>query len=230
MRKERDESIVLRKKGYSYAQIGKILNLPKSTLSYWLRDVRISKEARNILEMRSYKISTEALILRNKNQTVLAAARADAIRSTARKEFDNLKSSDLFLAGINLYWAEGYKKGAHGSKWKCVDFANSDPEMISLMMKFFQKACGISIVKIRAQLIAHENVDIECAVNYWAEITKIPKEHFIKTSVPVIRKSKNKRKNCNLTHGTLHIRINDVSFFFRIIGWIDGLKEYFKGP
>jgi len=27
-----------------------------------------------------------------------------------------------------------------------------------------------------------------------------------------------------LTHGTVHIRINNVKLFFRIIGWIDGLK------
>ena len=34
-------------------------------------------------------------------------------------------------------------------------------------------------------------------------------------------------KNKGLTHGTLHIRINDVSFFYKMIGWIDGLKGYF---
>ena len=230
MRKEKTKAIELRKKGNSYAQIGKILNVSKSTLSSWLSEIKLSKDAQNILDKRSYKKSTDALIKRNKQQTVVALERAIVIRNNAKREFGKMVGNKLFLTGVNLYWAEGYKKGANGSKWKSVDFANSDPEMILLMMKFFQQICKIPIEKIRAQVIAHENVEIVESVNYWHGITKISKDRFIKTIVPSIRKSNNKRKNSNLTHGTLHIRINDVSFFFKMIGWIDGLKEYFKGP
>ncbi|HBI34110.1 MAG TPA: hypothetical protein DEA43_02750 [Candidatus Moranbacteria bacterium] len=230
MRKEKENAIELRKKGNSYTQIGKILNLPKSTLSYWLSEIKLSEDAQNIIDKRSHRKSTEGLIKRNKNQTILALERATKIRNDAKKEFGKLVDDKLFLTGVNLYWAEGYKKGAYGSKWKSVDFANSDPEMILLMMKFFLKVCKVPLEKMRAQLIAHENVDIESAVKYWSNLTGVAEERFIRTSVPVIRKSNNKRKNSNLTYGTLHIRINDVSFFFKMIGWIDGLKEYFKGP
>lgn len=230
MRKEKIKAIELRNKGNSYSQIGKILNLSKSTLSYWLSEIKLSKDAQSLIDKRSYKKSAEALIKRNKNQTILALARATVIRDNAKKEFGKLVGNKLFLTGVNLYWAEGYKKGAYGSKWKSVDFANSDPAMIALMMKFFLQTCKIPIEKMRAQLIAHENVDIDNAVEYWSKLTGIAEDRFIRTAVPVVRKSNNKRKNSNLTHGTLHIRINDVSFFFKIIGWIDGLKEYFKGP
>ncbi|NTV41462.1 MAG: hypothetical protein HGA61_04300 [Candidatus Moranbacteria bacterium] len=230
MRKEKEQAIELRKKGKSYTQIGKILKIPKSTLSYWLRDVKLSKNAQAILAKRSYEKSTQALIKRNKEQTVLAKRRSIEIRNNAKKEFGTLVKRKLFLSGVNLYWAEGYKKGAYGSKWKSVDFANSDPEMILLMMKFFLRECEIPVEKIKAQLIAHENVDIEKSVEYWSRITGIAKRNFVRTSLPVARKTLNKRKNSNLTHGTLHIRINDVRFFYRVIGWIDGLKEYFEGP
>jgi predicted transcriptional regulator len=230
MRLEKQKATELRKKGLSYAQIGKILNVSKSTLSYWLSGIVLPKDAQDILDKRSYKKSTEALIKRNKNQTKLAAERANKIRIAAKKEFRSLIKRPLFLSGISLYWAEGYKKGAAGSRWKSVDFANSDPEMIVIMMKFFLEECDIPLEKVRAQLIAHENVEIRSAVNYWARITKIHKNRFIKTCISDKRKRISKRKNSNLTHGTLHIRINDVSFFFKIIGWIDGLKEYFEGP
>ena len=229
MRVEKQKAIKLRKQGKSYSQIREQLNIPKSTLSFWLCDLKISKEAQNTIHSRAYKKSTEALIKRNKQQTVLAKERADAIRKTSRKEVSELMKNNLFVSGISLYWAEGYKKGANGSRWKCVDFANSDPEMILVMMKFFRKICNIPIGKIRAQVIAHENVDIESAVKYWSKHTGISIDRFIKTTLPKQRISKNKRKNSNLTHGTLHIRINDVGFFFRIIGWIDGLKDYLKG-
>jgi len=98
------------------------------------------------------------------------------------------------------------------------------------MMKFFLRECKIPIKKIKAQLIAHENVDIESSVEYWSKLTCIIKSNFIRTTLPIARKSSNKRRSNSLTHGTLHIRINDVRFFYRVIGWIDGLKEYFKGP
>jgi hypothetical protein len=225
MRPEKQQAIKLRKNGRSYSQIGKYLNVPKSTLSYWFSNLKISQDAQDLINIRSHKKSTAALIKRNKQQTFLAKERAAVIREESKKEVVNLIKDPLFVSGISLYWAEGYKKGAYGSKWKSVDFANSDPEMISIMMKFFIKICGISINKIRAQVIAHENVNIDLAVKYWSKLTKISPERFIKTSLPKKIISKNKRKNSNLTHGTLHIRINDVRFFFKIIGWIDGLKK-----
>jgi predicted transcriptional regulator len=195
MRIEKQKAIKLRKEGLSYAQIGKMLDISKGTLSYWLGNIKLSKNAQEILNKRSYKKSTEALIKRNKNQTVLAIERANKVRNSAKEEFQKLMKHPLFLSGINLYWAEGYKKGAEGSKWKSVDFANSDPAMISVMMRFFIEECNIPIEKIRAQLIAHENIDINLAVRYWAKITKIQKAKFIKTYISDNRKSKNKRKN-----------------------------------
>jgi hypothetical protein len=225
MRPEKQKAIALRKSGQSYSQVGKYLNIPKSTLSYWFTNLKISREAQALINTRSHKNSTEALIKRNKQQTVLAKERATVIRKQSEKEVAKLTKNTLFISGISLYWAEGYKKGAYGSKWKSVDFANSDPEMISIMMKFFVKFCNISIDKIRAQVIAHENVNINSAVKYWSRLTKISANKFIKTSLPKKMISKNRRKNSNLTHGTLHIRINDVRFFFKIIGWIDGLKK-----
>lgn len=224
MRKDKEKAIILRKKGFSYNEISKKLGIPKGTLSYWLTDLKISDEAQKRILGRVYAGSVAGLIKRNKNQTALAKKRADEIRIIARKEAKELLKNKLFLIGISLYWAEGYKKGANGSKWKAVDFANSDPELIKIMMKFFRKICKVDNEKIKMQIIAHKNVNIDEAINFWSSITKLPKGQFIKTCCSVSRYSKNRRGN-NLTHGTVHIRINSVKLFFRIIGWIDGLKS-----
>lgn len=224
MRKDKEKTIQLRREGFSYNEISKKLGIPKSTLSFWLSDLEISKEAKSRIASRVYAGSITGLIKRNKNQTILAKERADKIRSAAKLEMKGLMRNRLFLAGISLYWAEGYKKGAYGSKWKAVDFANSDPIMIEIMMKFFRNICKVENDKIKMQIIAHENVDIDKAVQFWSRLTKIPKSQFIKTYCSVNASSKNKRKRNDLTHGTVHIRINNVELFFRIIGWIDGLK------
>ncbi|MFZ2226765.1 MAG: hypothetical protein WA064_05230 [Candidatus Moraniibacteriota bacterium] len=226
MRKDKVKALALRKKGFSYNEISKKLEVPKSTLSYWLADVVISQKAKNRIASRVFAGSVKGLIERNKNQTALAKERAKAIREIAKKEVRNLMKNKLFLVGISLYWAEGYKKGAYGSKWKAVDFANSDPELVKIMMNFFRKVCRVESEKIKVQLIAHKNIDMDEAVSYWSGLMKLSKSQFMKTSCAVSSASKGKRNKNSLTHGTVHIRINDVRLFFRIIGWIDGLKLY----
>jgi predicted transcriptional regulator len=224
MRKDKEKTINLRQEGFSYNEISKKLGIPKSTLSYWLSDLEISKKAKSRIASRVYAGSIAGLIKRNKNQTILAKERADKIRSIAKLETKGMMKNKLFLAGASLYWAEGYKKGAQGSKWKAVDFANSDPDMIKVIMKFFRNICKVENDKIKIQVIAHKNVDIDKSVQFWSKLTKIPKKQFIKTYCSVNTSSKNKKQRNNLTHGTVHIRINNVELFFRIIGWIDGLK------
>jgi hypothetical protein len=224
MRKDKALAIKLRKKGNSYNQISSKLEISKSTLSYWLSDLQISREAQDKISARVYQGSIKGLIERNKKQTILAKERAEKIREVAGKETANLINNKLFLVGVSLYWAEGYKKGAYGSKWKAVDFANSDPELVKIMMKFFRRICKVENDKIKMQLMVHKNINIEKALNYWSEIAGLPKSQFIKTCASISKSSKGRRNKNSLTHGTVHIRINDVKLFFRIIGWIDGLK------
>ncbi|PIV83681.1 MAG: hypothetical protein COZ87_03420 [Candidatus Moranbacteria bacterium CG_4_8_14_3_um_filter_43_15] len=225
MRKDKQIAIQLRKEGNSYSQIRDTLGVSKSTLSYWLRDLKISENARRKISARAHKISIAALIERNKNQTALAKERAKRIRLEAQREANKLIKRPLFIAGTSLYWAEGYKKGAFGSKWKGVDFANSDSSTVKVMMKFFRNICGVPNDKFRIQLMVHPNVDTEKAIAYWSKMTKISKDQFMKISYAVSKSSKKKRNPNSLIYGTIHIRICDVKLFFRIIGWIDGLKE-----
>ena len=226
MRKDKNIAIQLRKRGLSYSQISSKLNIPKSTLSYWLRDLKLSKKAKDKIQKRVNKTSIKSLITRNKKQTFLANKRAEYIKSVAIKEVEKLINNKLFLLGISLYWAEGYKKGAYGSKWKSVDFANSDPEMIVVMMKFFREICNVREDKIKLQVIAHKNIKKREAISFWSKATGIPKQQFFKISNPTNDKGNTrKRKGNTLPHGTVHIRINDVKLFFRIIGWIEGIKK-----
>lgn len=223
MREEKNRAITLRKEGRSYSQIQETLHVAKSTLSYWLRDITLSNEAQQKIAKRASVTSTRTLIERNKEQTAIALKRAFLIRGEAKEEVIGYMSDPLFIAGVSLYWAEGYKRGASGSKWKCVDFTNADPEMVEMMMDFFRKFCSVEESRFKVQLIAHSNVDMQASVGYWSALTGIPESQFIKTCTSLSVRSGQKRAN-SLTYGTVHIRVYDVKLFFRIIGWIDGLK------
>jgi len=44
MRKEKNAAIQLRKEGKSYSEVSKILCIPKSTLSYWFKDIILPED------------------------------------------------------------------------------------------------------------------------------------------------------------------------------------------
>ena len=226
MRSDKKQAIKLRIIGNSYKQISDVLGVPKSTLSSWLKDVPLSQKAQNKIQSRLKSSSIAKLIERNKNQTVLAKLNHEKICEEAKQEAKEFFSDPLFLLGTSLYWAEGYKQGAYDSKWKSIDFANSDPDMIKIMMNFFIKFLNIKKSEIKMRVMIHDENNIENAVNFWHKITGVPKKNFIKTSTKISSSSLNKRKRI-LENGTAHIRINNVKSFFRLIGWISGVKTKF---
>ena len=54
MRHDKQVAINLRKTGQSYLQISQALEVPKSTLSYWLKNIKISKQAQEKISKRAY--------------------------------------------------------------------------------------------------------------------------------------------------------------------------------
>lgn len=224
MRKEKTQAIRMRKQGKSYNEINKKIGVPKSTLSLWLHTVTLPGIARKRLLNRGRKKSVAALVQRNKEQTTLAAQRARGIQECASQDIKKIERQTLFFIGLALYWGEGYKKGAEGSKWKCVDFVNADPYMIQVMMRFFREICHVSENKFRIQLHIHEDVDGAKAIRFWTKTIRVPSTQFMKMA-PIKNKNRKQKNGRHLQYGTIHIRIYDVRLFHNIIGWIHGLKK-----
>jgi hypothetical protein len=120
----------------------------------------------------------------------------------------------LRIAGIMLYWAEGTLKGS------TVDFANSDPRMIKIFMKFLREICGVCEERLRLYLYAYPYMDMNEVKVFWQDVTKIPQNQFTKPYIGKGNSDINKRK---LAHGLVHIRYNDKKLLEMIGGWI---REY----
>jgi len=225
MRKDKEKIITLRNSGLSYLQLSKKFGIPKSTLSFWLKDLKLSQKAKERINSRVNNTSIKALVKRNKEQTQIAKARHQGIIREAQKTFLKYKKEVLFITGIALYWGEGYKKGASGSSWKSLDLANSDAGMVKLFIRFLKKYLGVDGKNIAIQLIIAPNNDIDSAVNHWSKVTKIDKNRFIKTYSKVSPSSKGIRDKKSLPFGTVHVRVNNVEKFFTLIGWINCLKK-----
>jgi hypothetical protein len=120
----------------------------------------------------------------------------------------------LRIAGIMLYWAEGTLKGS------TVDFANSDPRMVKLFLKFLRKICGIREERLRLYLYTYSYLDLNEVKAFWHGATKIPLSQFTK---PYIRKGHPNLSKRKLPHGLVHIRYNDKRLLQTIDAWI---QEY----
>lgn len=204
MRKDKNLAISLRKQGKSYNEIAKILKAPKSTFSLWLRNIKMPVEIERKFWNETRKKWARSITEFNKKQAEAARQKAEKLQENTAKDIGALSKKELLLVGTALYWAEGYKK----SRWT-LQFSNSDPIMIKLIMKFFKKVCNVPKEKIRATAQIHPNVTSEKAINYWSKISGIPKTHFSKFYSRLTPSSKQKRPPNTLLYGTLRILVYD---------------------
>lgn len=220
---KRDRARILRIKGMSLNEITESLNVPKSTVRYWCRDIVLpnSLKARLIKKQKiGGLIAAEKLRARRMKET-------EKLLREGIEEVGHLASRELFLVGIALYWAEGYRKGNEE-----FGFTNSDPRMVILMIRWLQKICGISNERIRLRVcinIAHKNRlgDIH---TFWSESTKIPLHQFSK---PTLIRINNKKHYANSSHyfGTLRIKIlKGTSFRRKVMGWLEGMARMCDSP
>jgi hypothetical protein len=231
VRRDKNTAVKLRLEGQSYGQIQRVLpGISKSTLSLWLKNVEITKEAQAKIATRSREKSLEGLLKKNKNQTFLAIQRREAIMRESQKEIKELSVNSLFLVGLALYWAEGYKRirKVNGREITShpISLTNADPVLVQMFLRFIREICKVPEEKIHADLRIFKHMDEGVAVDYWEQVTKIPPTRFGKVHIFISQSSRGKRPFNRLPFGVIQIRINDTQLFHKIMGWIEGLKQF----
>ena len=138
-------------------------------------------------------------------------------------EIRSISKYELLLIGTALYWAEGYNRATRG-KGHEICFANSNPDMIKLFLRFLREIIHVPEDKLRVKIHIYPNIDEESAINFWSQVTNMPKERFHITQ-QISRASKGKRPKNSLPYGTLRLDVTRFQNFFKIQGWIDGLIQ-----
>ena len=210
------EARKLRKLGLSYTEILKRVGVSKSTLSIWLRDINLTPKQKANLINKMDRIRYDVA----KRKVADRIERTNTIIRKAKREVKSLMGRPLFFVGVSLYWAEGAKNYTES-----VKFANSDENMIILMMRWLREICKVPEKKFRIHIHMH-NLHSRDNINvYWSELTNIPLAQFYK---PYIKQtSLGQRKNI-LYNGTCSIIVNDKTLFRKIKGWKLGLQNYFN--
>ena len=122
----------------------------------------------------------------------------------------------LKLSGLLLYWGEGYKT----IKSKGIDFANSDPDMVAIFVRFLRIVYRVDEKRFRILLYCYANQNTKSLINFWSKLTKISIKQFTK---PYIRKDfrKDGRK---MKYGMVHVRYGDKKLFLSIMKSIEEIK------
>ncbi|HLD92464.1 MAG TPA: helix-turn-helix domain-containing protein [Patescibacteria group bacterium] len=174
---EKRKVIELRLQGKSYSEIKKLVNVSKSSLSLWLKDVHLSeKQIKRIKNIKARSIERFCESMRLKHQL-----RLDDYYEKQKNKLLPLTEKELFIAGLFLYSGEGNKVSRN-----CLSLANTDPSVIRLCYFWMKKSLLISNNKIFVKLHLYDDMNINRELRYWSRTVKIPLSQFKK---PYIKKS-----------------------------------------
>lgn len=210
-----NKAITLRRKGFSYNEILEHIPVAKSTISRWCRTIPLTKK------------QIERLIEKRSNTPLIQKLRKQAIQSRkeakvwAKKYINKLSNSSrrqlLLISGILLYWAEGtnYEKS--------VEFTNTDPKMIKIMMEFFRKILKVPEDKFKVMVRIGSEGNIKRAEMYWAKIAKVSKRNF--RHPEILKLNPNGKSLKRHPYGICRIEVNDISLYRKLAALI---KEFSK--
>lgn len=168
----------LRAESWTVNDIAKELGVSKSSVSLWVRDVEFVPRPRNRghVSMKPHPMHIAKL------------EEIERCRREGLERIGVLSDREFLMLGLALYAGEGSKTGHE------VKFANSDPRMILTWVTWFRHFFEIDDAKLRVKLYLHDGLDLEAAIEFWAELTAIPPAQFYKpyraVADPTMRKSK----------------------------------------
>ena len=177
----KQKAIQLRKEGKTYADICQILKLsiPKSTLSYWFREIILSDDQKariNSIHLDQLAKNREKAVRSNKLKRNKYLARLLTDTSDYKNYLENNSVSKIALAV--LYAAEGSK-----SPKGYVDIGNSDPEIIKLFLKMFRQCYPIDENKFRCTVQCRADQNTDLLEKFWSLVTGISRDLFYKSRI-----------------------------------------------
>lgn len=205
----REKAIQLRKeKHLSLNDIVERLQLPKSTVYYWIKDIPIPRTNKQTEGQRR-----GTLAMQEKYEKL----REEAYQS-AYQQASELLRNPTFRDFVVLYMAEGYKRDRN-----LVSVANSDTQIIKLVNYWITK---LTNNRVSYSLQCHVDHDEEELKSYWSSELKIPVDE-----IQVIRKSNSGQlsgRQWRSKYGVLTVRVGDTYLRSNLQAWMDYIQESWK--
>lgn len=221
--KEKRKALKLRLKGKSISEISQTLNIRRATISKWCKELKITNKEKRLIKKaveKESKAKLEKLYLQKreaKKQLI------EKIQHQAHKDIIKVSKRELFLMGVMLYWAEGFKSEAEHR----LGFCNSDPHMILFYLKWLKDCFGVKQkdITLRVTLNSSYKNKAKQIQFFWSDTTGIPESQFTK---PFFQTTtwKKKFKNKNEYYGVLRIHVKkSLKLLWKTLGWIKAIRS-----
>lgn len=218
---ERDEARRLRKEeGLSLKRIANQLNVAKSSVSVWVRDIELTDDQiQKLVDSNSIRIhqlrggysrQNKALELRKKYQ--------DNGRQLAKKRKDDA----LFIAGCMLYFAEG------GKGRNSVKLANTDEYLLCYWIRFLKEIFDIVDEQFSFHISCYLNngLTVNDIEYHWVCCLGLPYSCVRKTTVVTKHKMSEGKKKGKCPYGTCTINVHNTEIVQTIFGAINEITGY----
>ena len=219
---EKEQARTLRMRGFSYSEIKRIIPVPISTLSVWLRDVKLPEKEKKRLVQKQFK----ALLAAAQQKKIQRINSTTLIRDIATRDIKAISKKELWLMGIILYWARGLQE-KESRLGVGVRFTSSDPHLIKLFMIWLSEIGGMKQKDLGFYIFIHERKrnTIDAIIHHWSKIIDLPPASFSHIYFHK-DKSRGKRKQDKSTYGLMQVRVKSSSLLSRqIAGWIQGIRK-----
>jgi hypothetical protein len=164
--REQDEARRLRARAWTLAEIAEHLQVSKSSVSLWVRDVAFAQRPRSGGGRAARRGPNR--LERRKHEEI------ERLLAEGRARIGRLSERDFLIAGVALYAGEGMKRDGQ------VGFANTSPAFVDFFCRWLRHFFDVDESRLRLRLYLHEGLDIEAANCFWQELTGIPQEQFLK--------------------------------------------------
>jgi len=210
----------MRRKGESVTEIAKKLGVSSSTTSLWCRDIKLSQKQIKELERHSRDPNYGMRLANALAQQKVRKDKTYKLHQEGKVEVGKLSKRELFIAGVALYWGEGFKKDSQAG------LASMDAGIIHFFIRWLKVCFGYKNEDLifRLTLNISHKPRVGEVQEYWSKLLGIPTAYFQKPFFQVTTWKK-VYENPGNYHGVLRIKVRKSTDFLRKIdGFLDGLR------
>lgn len=180
---DKEKAMRLRKRGKSYSQIAKNIQVSKGTLSSWLKNLPLTKDRMKMLrDWNPQRIERYRATRQRKKKE-----RLEKLYSKEKSGLLPLSARDILIAGLFLYLGEGTKTTVAQ-----LSLSNTNPAVIKFFIKWLIKTLKVPHEKIKIRLQLYRDMDVNEEINFWSKKLLISKNQFRN---PYIKKTDSKKIN-----------------------------------
>lgn len=180
------KALALRHNGNSIRDIEKELGIPRSTLSGWFKNIKLTDKQHQVLKKRLARnliLAREQAVVWHNKQKANRLLEAEKIATSILTKINVNDKNILELALSMLYLGEGAKN-------KSTSMGNSNPKVVKFFIKCLLVLYNIKSEKLKCDLHLRSDQSKRKMIKYWSNELNLPVQSFIAIKDKRLIKSK----------------------------------------